>query len=105
MVSTERMTGGRAFARQLASEGVQHVFGLPGDQTMHALDGLYDEPSIQFVTTRHDQGTTYPSHGYARGARRGRAGPARPGPGPGRGARARGRPPPADRGRRGGVAR
>src|SRR6476646_5494678 len=67
---TETMTGGRAFARQLAREGVRHVFGLPGDQTMHALDGLYDEPSIQFVTTRHEQGTTYLADGYARGGGR-----------------------------------
>src|SRR4029078_9434084 len=66
----ETMTGGRAFARQLAREGVRHVFGLPGDQTMHALDGLYDEPSIQFVTTRHEQGTTYLADGYARGGGR-----------------------------------
>ncbi len=64
---TETMTGGRAFARQLAREGVRHIFGLPGDQTMHALDGLYDEPSIQFITTRHEQGTTYLADGYARG--------------------------------------
>jgi acetolactate synthase I/II/III large subunit len=60
------MTGGQALARQLVREGVRHVFGLPGDQTMHALDGLYDEPSIQFVTTRHEQGTTYLADGYAR---------------------------------------
>lgn len=67
---TETMTGGRAFARQLAREGVRHVFGLPGDQTMHALDGLYDESSIQFVTTRHEQGATYLADGYARGGGR-----------------------------------
>ena len=66
----ETMTGGRALARQLAREGVRHVFGLPGDQTMHALDGLYDEPSIEFVTTRHEQGTTYLADGYARGGGR-----------------------------------
>ena len=41
------MTGGQAFARQLAREGVEVVFGLPGDQIMHALDGLYDEPGIR----------------------------------------------------------
>jgi acetolactate synthase-1/2/3 large subunit len=66
----ETMTGGHALARQLAREGVQHVFGLPGDQIMHALDGLYDEPSIQFVTTRHEQGTTFMADGYARASGR-----------------------------------
>ena len=42
-MTAEQMTGGQALARQLVREGVQHVFGLPGDQTMHAIDGLYDE--------------------------------------------------------------
>ena len=65
-MTVETMTGGQAFARQLAREGVEVIFGLPGDQIMHALDGLYDEPGIRFVTTRHEQGTTYMADGYAR---------------------------------------
>jgi acetolactate synthase-1/2/3 large subunit len=67
---TSRMTGGQALVAQLVREGVTHVFGLPGDQTMHALDAFYDEPSIRFVTTRHEQGTTYLADGYARGGGR-----------------------------------
>ena len=66
----ERMTGGQALARQLEREGVECIFGLPGDQTMHALDGLYEVPSIRFITTRHEQGTTYMADGYARAAGR-----------------------------------
>ena len=65
-----RLTGGQALVAQLVREGVTHVFGLPGDQTMHALDAFYDEPSIRFVTTRHEQGTTYLADGYARGGGR-----------------------------------
>ena len=65
------MTGGQALARQLVSEGVEVIFGLPGDQTMHALDGLYEEREhIRFITTRHEQGTTYMADGYARAADR-----------------------------------
>src|SRR5690349_12147872 len=67
---TTTMTGGQALVAQLVREGVSHVFGLPGDQTMHALDAFYDEPSIRFVTTRHEQGTTYLADGYARGGGR-----------------------------------
>src|SRR4051812_20033732 len=69
-MSTTQMTGGQALVAQLVREGVTHVFGLPGDQTMHALDAFYDEPSIRFVTTRHEQGTTYLADGYARGGAR-----------------------------------
>jgi acetolactate synthase-1/2/3 large subunit len=65
-----RMTGGQALVAQLVREGVTHVFGLPGDQTMHALDAFYDEASIRFVSTRHEQGTTYLADGYARGGGR-----------------------------------
>ena len=61
------MTGGQALARQLVREGVDVVFGLPGDQTMHALDGMYEEREhMRFITTRHEQGTTYMADGYAR---------------------------------------
>jgi len=63
-------TGGRLLARCLAEEGVTHIFGLPGDQLMHALDGLYHEKGIRFVTTRHEQGTTYMADGYARSSGR-----------------------------------
>src|SRR6478609_5147965 len=65
-MSTTQMTGGQALVAQLVREGVTHVFGLPGDQTMHALDAFYDEASIRFVTTRHEQATTYLADGYAR---------------------------------------
>jgi acetolactate synthase-1/2/3 large subunit len=59
-------SGGDALIEQLLAEGVEVIFGLPGDQLMHALDALYDEPSIRYVTTRHEQATTYMADGYAR---------------------------------------
>ncbi|HEV8585951.1 MAG TPA: thiamine pyrophosphate-dependent enzyme [Methylomirabilota bacterium] len=60
-----RMTGGEALARQLVREGVKLVFGLPGVQLYGALAGLRDE-RIRFITTRHEQATTYMADGYAR---------------------------------------
>jgi acetolactate synthase I/II/III large subunit len=68
---TDEQTGGQAFAHQLVREGVEVIFGLPGDQTMHALDGLYEvRDRIRFVTTRHEQATTYMADGYARASGR-----------------------------------
>ena len=65
------MTGGQALARSLVAEGVDTIFGLPGDQIMHALDALYDERDrIRFVTTRHEQATTFMADGYARASGR-----------------------------------
>lgn len=67
-------SGAQAMVEQLRAEGVEVIFGLPGDQLMVALDALYDEPAIRYITTRHEQGTTYMADGYARvGARPGTA--------------------------------
>jgi acetolactate synthase-1/2/3 large subunit len=61
-----RLSGGEALAKQLAREGISVVFGLPGVQLYGAVAGLRDEPSITFITTRHEQATTYMADGYAR---------------------------------------
>src|SRR5215831_17228932 len=61
-----KMTGGQALAKSLYREGLRVIFGLPGVQLYHLLDALYDEPSIRFITTRHEQATSYMADGYAR---------------------------------------
>ena len=76
-----RMTGGQALAKSLYLEGVRVIFGLPGVQLYHALDGLQGEPGIQFITTRHEQATTYMADGYSRAG--GGIGTAMMVPGPG----------------------
>ncbi len=75
------MTGGQALVRSLHREGVRVVFGLPGVQTYHAMDALHEEPGIRFITTRHEQATTYMADGYARAG--GQVGTALVVPGPG----------------------
>jgi len=69
-------------ARQLAAEGVQHIFGIPGVQLDFASDGLarYAD-QIKFINVRHEQTTTYAADGYARST--GRIGVALVVPGPG----------------------
>lgn len=75
------MTGGQALVRSIYNEGVRVIFGLPGVQLYHAMDALYDTPEIRFITTRHEQGTTYMADGYARAG--GTIGTAMVVPGPG----------------------
>ena len=60
------MTGGQALMKSLYLEGVRVIFGLPGVQLYHALDALYQEPGIRFITTRHEQATGYMADGYSR---------------------------------------
>ena len=75
------MTGGQALAKSLYREGVRVIFGLPGVQLYHALDGLAQEPGIRFIVTRHEQATAYMADGYARAS--GQVGTAMVVPGPG----------------------
>ena len=76
-----KMTGGQALAKSLHREGVRVIFGLPGVQLYHLLDGLYDEADIRFIPVRHEQATTYMADGYARAS--GDIGTALVVPGPG----------------------
>src|SRR5918996_957784 len=78
-----KMTGGQALAKSLYREGVRVIFGLPGVQLYHLLDGLYDETGVRFITTRHEQATTYMADGYARAGGAGGFGTALVVPGPG----------------------
>ncbi len=61
-----RMTGGEALVKQLFREGVRVVFGLPGVQLYGVMAALREEPRIRFITTRHEQATSYMADGYAR---------------------------------------
>ena len=76
-----KMTGGQALVKSLYLEGVRVIFGLPGVQLYHAMDALYQEPGIRFVTTRHEQATAYMADGYSRAG--GGVGTALMVPGPG----------------------
>lgn len=76
------LTGGQAMARQLAGEGVTHIFGIPGVQLDYASNGLsMFRDQIQFINARHEQTTTYAADGYARST--GKIGVALVVPGPG----------------------
>ncbi|GAB4237398.1 MAG: acetolactate synthase large subunit [Stanieria sp.] len=49
----------------LENEEVEYVFGLPGEENLHILEALRDS-SIQFVTTRHEQGAAFMADVYGR---------------------------------------
>ena len=63
---TVKMTGGQALVQALYREGVRVIFGLPGMQQYHAVDAVYREPRIRYISTRHEQATSYMADGYAR---------------------------------------
>jgi len=51
--------------RCLENEGVEYIFGLPGEENLHVLEALKDS-SIQFITTRHEQGAAFMADVYGR---------------------------------------
>jgi acetolactate synthase-1/2/3 large subunit len=65
-MAAEPMTGGEALVRSLYREDVRVIFGLPGVQLYGVMAALRDEPRIRFITTRHEQATSFMADGYAR---------------------------------------
>src|ERR671933_1469542 len=46
------------FVECLEAEGVKHVFGIPGEETLDLNESLA-ESSVEFVPVRHEQGGAY----------------------------------------------
>ncbi|MGZ4150294.1 MAG: thiamine pyrophosphate-binding protein, partial [Actinomycetota bacterium] len=69
------MPGTRTVAQLLVAclenEGVELVFGLPGEENLHVIDALADS-SIRFLTARDERGAAFMADSY--GALTGRAG-------------------------------
>jgi acetolactate synthase I/II/III large subunit len=59
------MNTAQLLIRCLENEGVQYIFGLPGEENLHILEALQDS-SIQFITTRHEQGAAFMADVYGR---------------------------------------
>jgi acetolactate synthase-1/2/3 large subunit len=53
------------FVECLEAEGVKHVFGIPGEETLDLNESLSDS-SIAFVPVRHEQGGAYMADVYGR---------------------------------------
>lgn len=49
----------------LENEGVEYVFGLPGEENLHILEALKKSP-IEFITVRHEQGAAFMADVYGR---------------------------------------
>ena len=59
------MKASELFVKCLENEGVEYIFGVPGEENadfMMALEGS----SIRFVLTRHEQGAAFMADAYGR---------------------------------------
>ena len=60
-----RMTTAQLMVKCLEAEGVEYIFGIPGEENLALVDALKDS-SIKFITTRHEQGAAFMADMYGR---------------------------------------
>ena len=48
-------TAAELLIKCLENEGVEFIFGIPGEENLHVMDALRNS-SIEFITVRHEQG-------------------------------------------------
>ncbi|MEL6130469.1 MAG: acetolactate synthase large subunit [Cyanobacteria bacterium J06627_3] len=59
------MNTAELLVRCLENEGVEYIFGVPGEENLQVLQAL-KQSSIRFVTTRHEQGAAFMADVYGR---------------------------------------
>ena len=52
------MNAAEILIRCLENEGVQYIFGIPGEETLEIMEAIKNS-SIQFITVRHEQGAAF----------------------------------------------
>lgn len=60
------MKAAELFVRILEAEGVEFVFGLPGEENLSFLEALRGHPTIRTVLVRHEQAAGFMAAAYAR---------------------------------------
>ncbi len=58
-------TAAELFVECLENEGVEYIFGIPGEENLDVIDALHDS-HIAFVTVRHEQGAAFMADVYGR---------------------------------------
>src|ERR1700752_4602831 len=63
--SPTQIKGSDVFVRALENEGVEYVFGVPGEENLDLLESLRTS-SIRLVVTRHEQAAGFMAATYGR---------------------------------------
>lgn len=59
------MKASELFVRCLENEGVEYIFGIPGEENLDVMDSMIGS-KINFITTRHEQGAAFMADVYGR---------------------------------------
>lgn len=54
------------FIKALENEGVEYIFGVPGEENLDFLESLRHSESIKLILTRHEQGAAFMAATYGR---------------------------------------
>ena len=52
------------FVKALENEGVEYIFGIPGEENLDLLESLRSSSKIKLILTRHEQGAAFMAATY-----------------------------------------
>jgi len=64
-MSNNTLKSAKQLVKCLEHEGVEYIFGIPGEENIGIMDALLDS-TIEYVTTRHEQGAAFMADVYGR---------------------------------------
>ena len=59
------MNTAQLLVKCLEEEGVEYIFGIPGEENLEIIHALEDS-KIKFITVRHEQGAAFMADVYGR---------------------------------------
>ena len=65
MSSPKKIRAAQLLVKCLEHEGVEYIFGIPGEENIAVMDALLDSP-IEFIITRHEQAAAFMADVYGR---------------------------------------
>lgn len=65
MENKKQMNTADLLVKCLEAEGVEYIFGIPGEETLDIIDAIKNS-SIKFIVTRHEQGAAFMADVYGR---------------------------------------
>ncbi len=60
------MKASEQLVKALANEGVEYIFGIPGDENLHFMEAVRADGRIQFILCRHEQAAGFMAAAYGR---------------------------------------
>lgn len=61
-----KLSGGQIVVKVMEKEKVRKAFCVPGESYLGVIDALYEHPSIQLISTRHEGGASFMAEAYAK---------------------------------------